>query len=311
MTIVAIRDGQWHLDGELAYRGAVAEGLLMNVRMVNATFEDLGREDFDPAASTSGFLAHVEDYVAHGIRAFTLCLQGGTPGYEGAVNSAFAADGTLRDDYMARVERAIRACDAAGAAVILGMFYQRQSGLLRDEKAIRAGVVHAARWVVTSGLRNVILEVANEFGHPGFCHAILRDPAGQADLIRLAKQSAPGVLVSSSGLGHGRMEPIVAEAADLLLIHYNSTPIGEIPERIAALRRYGKPIVCNEDVKEGTKGARAAELSVEEGASWGLMLEQVNQRYPFRFAGHVDDPIVYRRLRELTAPGGAPRSAGG
>ncbi|NLD73060.1 MAG: hypothetical protein GX649_10140 [Chloroflexi bacterium] len=300
MTTIAIRGTQWLIDGAVAYAGAPAEGLLMNVRMVNATFEDLARDDWDPEANTDAFIAHLPDYVAHGVRAFTLNLQGGTPGYEGAVNSAYRPDGTLHAEYLARVRRAIEACDAAGAAVILGLYYQRQSGILEDEDAVRAGVVHASEWVAEEGFGNVALEIANEFGHPGFRHGILKDPDGQAELIGLAKQTAPGMLVSTSGLGHGRLPAAVAEAADFLLIHYNETPLVEIPDRIAALRGYDKPIVCNEDVKEGEEGARAAETSVREGASWGLMLERVNQHFPFSFRGHLDDPIVYERLRALT-----------
>nr|MDQ3622943.1 hypothetical protein [Verrucomicrobiota bacterium] len=37
-TRVSLRDGRWHLNGEVTYRGARAGGLLLNVRMVNATF---------------------------------------------------------------------------------------------------------------------------------------------------------------------------------------------------------------------------------------------------------------------------------
>ena len=97
-TRVEIVDGRWHLNGQVTYPGAKAEGLLMNVRMVNAVFEDAKRKDFDPEANTEEFLAVIPDYVAHGVRAFTIGLQGGFPGYEGAVNSAFAADGSLRPE---------------------------------------------------------------------------------------------------------------------------------------------------------------------------------------------------------------------
>lgn len=302
MTRLSVDGSRWYLDGRVTYPGAPAEGLLMNVRMVNATFEDRHRSDFDADANARCFIEQIEDYIGHGVRAFTLCLQGGTPGYEGALNSAFEPDGSLRDDYLARVRTVIRACDAAGAAVILGLYYQRQSGVLRDEAAVRQGVVNAARWVAGEGLENTALEIANEFGHPGFKHAILKDPSGQAALIRLARETVPGLLVSSSSLGHGRLAPEVAEASDFCLIHYNETPLEEVPQRIAALRPYGKPIVCNEDTKVGEEGARVAEVSVREGASWGLMLEPVNQRYPFVFRGHEDDPVVYAALRRLTTP---------
>ncbi len=121
-TRVSIREGRWFLNDEITYRGAKAEGLLMNVRMVNAVFEDRIRPDFDPNANTERFIARIPDYVAHGVRAFTVCLQGGSCGYEGAVNSAFQPDGSLRDSYLQRVRRVIEACDRSGAVVILGCY---------------------------------------------------------------------------------------------------------------------------------------------------------------------------------------------
>ena len=130
-TQISIADGRWRINGEVTYRGARAEGHLLNVRMVNATFEDRNRPDFDPEGNTDEFIAQIPEYVAHGVRAFTLNLQGGMPGYEKAMNSAFNADGSLRDSCMARVRRVIAACDQHGAAVILGCYYQRQDQIGR------------------------------------------------------------------------------------------------------------------------------------------------------------------------------------
>src|SRR5262245_17577485 len=106
-TRVSLRGVGWCINDELTHRGTRAEGLLMNVRMVNAVFEDRRRPGLDPAAITDRFLAHVPDYAAHGVNAFTLGLQGGMPGYEGALNSAFEPDGSLREPYLARVARVI------------------------------------------------------------------------------------------------------------------------------------------------------------------------------------------------------------
>lgn len=188
----------------------------MNVRMVNSVFEDRRRPDFNAEANTDQFLKVLPDYAAHGIRAFTICLQGGMPGYEGALNSAFEPDGCLRESYLARAERVIEAC--------------------------------------------------------------------------------------TSGLGHGRFSDALCEVADFLLIHFNGTQLDDIPARIAALRKHAKPIVCNEDDKTGQTAARAAELCVTHGASWGLMLKDVNQYFPFQFRGAADDPVVYARFRALTSP---------
>jgi hypothetical protein len=206
-THIAICDGRWTINGRVTHPGSDAEGLLMNVRMVNATFEDRNRPDFDPDASTERFIGRIGDYEAVGVDAFTLCLQGGMPGYEGAVNSAFEPDGSLRETYMKRVERVVRACDRHGVAVILGLYYQRQSGILKDEAAVRAGISNAVRWVSRSGFRNVMIEIANEYPHRGFAHATIRDPMGQAGLIRLALDllaRGTGDLRRNGGPGPGR-----------------------------------------------------------------------------------------------------------
>ncbi len=139
-TKVSIVDGQWRINGEVTYPDTKAEGLLMNVRMVNSTFEDTNDDTrpkgFDSEANTAAFLKVIPDYVAHGVRGFTLCLQGGHCGYEGPVNSAFRPDGSLRESYLNRVRKVIEACDKQGVVVILGCYYQRQDQILENEEAV-------------------------------------------------------------------------------------------------------------------------------------------------------------------------------
>jgi len=303
-TDVTIAGNRWHINGRVTNPGSAAEGLLMNVRMVNATFEDRNKPDFDPEANTDAFIAHIPEYAASGVNAFTLCLQGGNPEYEGAINSAFAADGSLRPGYMRRIERALRACDEAGVAVILTYYYQRQIKLLKDEAAIRAGVENATRWVLGHGFKHVIIEVANEHAHGGFKNApIIRTPEGQASLLRLVKQIAPRLLVTASGYGNGRVSPVVAAACDFLSPHWNLAKLDEIPGRIALLRHFGKPLVCNEDLRLDEADLLAAlRASVENGCAYGLMAKDVNQTFPFRFQGTADNPAFYSALHDLTSP---------
>lgn len=300
-TRVTIREGRWMFNERLINPGSAAEGLLMNVRMVNATFEDRNKPEFDPEANTDRFIARIPDYAAQGVNAFTLGLQGGMPGYEGAVNSAFDADGALREEYLMRVERVISACDQHGMAVILSLFYQRQSAILKEDPSVRAGVVNAVRWVSERGFQNVLIEIANEYRHPGYAHALIRDPIGQESLIRLAKKNSPRLLVTASGIGDGTIDAEVAEACDFLTPHWNDTRVDDIAARVEALKHYGKPIVCNEDDKVGAQAVASLKASVSGGAGYGLMLQKHNQTFPFRFNGPDDDPVYYATLKGITS----------
>lgn len=300
-TRLSLDGPRFRLNGGLTYAGQPAEGRLLNVRMVNSVFEDETRPSFDPDRNTAEFVGRLQEYVGQGARAFTVSLQGGYPGYEGARNSGFRPDGTLDADYLSRVARVIERADALGAVVILSLFYQRQDQVLRNEQAVRAGVLKAVDWVKQRGYRNIILEIANEYGHSGFNHAVLRSDAGVAGLIQLARQRHPALPVSASTRGNARTTPRVAAASSVILVHFNQLGTSEIQSRVRALRTAypNKPIVCNEDDRTGSAAATALSASVESGASYGLMVERVNQHYPFYFRGRDDDPRAYDRYRAL------------
>jgi hypothetical protein len=92
----------------------------------------------------------------------------------------------------------------------------------------------------------------------------------------------------------GRHAPISQSSAP--------TKADDIPTRIKAVREFGKPVVCNEDTKTGDAGAKAAEPCVSAGGPGGLILEKVNQHYPFAFRGAADDETVYGAIKKLTTP---------
>jgi hypothetical protein len=315
-TVVSIRGDKWYYNGQVINAGSPAEGLLMNVRMVNAVFEDRGLnrperyKEFNPAMNTDAFISMIPEYVSSGVNAFTISLQGGTPGYEWAVNTAFNADGSLRADYMARVEKVISACDKNQAVVNLTCFYQRQHShfsALSGKESIKHALRNTVEWIREKRFTNVTLEISNEYSHGGFRNwqqgAWLMSEAGQVELIRLAKQLHPHLLVSTSGIGDGKLHRSLIEAADFLLLHFNSTSINEYASIIAELKKTGKPVVCNEDDKINNKGAMALKESVLNGAGWGYMNLQKNQTFPFTFEGVNDDPEVYGMFSNVTTPG--------
>jgi hypothetical protein len=315
-TEVSIAGNKWHFNNEVINPGSPAEGLLMNVRMVNAVFEDRGPElekqnpDFDPAENTDEFIRAVPEYVSNGVNAFTISLQGGLPGYEGAVNTAFNSDGSLKPEYFERVEKAIKACDANHAAVILTLFYQRQhshESALNGKEAIFKAMENTVNWISEKEFTNVVLEISNEYRHGGYQNwpdgEWLSSEAGQVELMKRAKELNPALLVSTSGMGNGLYHNNLAENADFLLIHFNNTSLEDYQDKIDVLKKYNKPIVCNEDDKIKQEGAIALALSVLNGSSWGYMNIKVNQHMPFDFSGVEDDTAVYSMFKAVTTPG--------
>jgi cellulase (glycosyl hydrolase family 5) len=290
----------FYVNGKMVNAGSPAAGMLVNARMVNAVFEDTKRPTFNPQANTNEFLARIPDYMSAGVNAFTISLQGGNPGYEGAKNTGINPDGTLKASYMSRIAQVIDAANAKGAIIILGIYYQRQDQYVRDQAAIKAGVVNVMKWVVARGYKNVIVEVANEYGHSGFDHAILRSASGVASLINLAKQTAPGIMVTASGYGDGILAKEIIAASSVLVIHLNGVDPSGYAKKINALKSYNKPILCNEDPKAGSTGATAASSALNAGSGWGY-LHRSNQDYPFSFKGPTEASTVYNRFKALTA----------
>jgi hypothetical protein len=291
----------------------------MNVRMVNATFDDENAETrpegFNPDENTNAFIASMDDYRSKGILAFTLNLQGGMPGYEGAINSAFYPDGQLKPDYLARVSKVIEAANEKGMVIILGFFYQRQDQILEDREAVLAATRNASSWLAQKGYQNVMVEISNEYRHPGFNHPILLEAEGQVLLMDVVRSQAPHLLVSTSGMGDACFHEKLARSADFILIHGNTTEPEDYPSRIAALEGYKKPIVFNEDwcFSDDTRGIPDAiaklRTAFNSGASWGIMNQQRNQTYPFEFtigrpnegANEELDFEVYEEMSRLTA----------
>ena len=300
-TTVSIDRDMFYINGQPTcagryHKGLKIEGLLLNARMVQATFDDRNDETrhqwaygdtgrWDADRNTREFLGQLPLYRRHGLLAVTLNFQGGNPrGYgkdQPWINSAFDADGALDATYLARVEKIVNRADELGMAVILGYYYFGQDMRLRDEEAIKRGAVNATDWVCSKGFTNVLIETNNEANVGYKTNPILR-PERVDEIIRLVQERSAGklntpagrLLVSTSlGGGHVPEDNIVA-AADFLLVHGN----GQTPEKIHRLVRrsrmqpsyHGQPVVNNEDDHfDFDQDVNDFMASLEEYCGWG------------------------------------------
>lgn len=295
-TVVSIAGDEFHLNGKPTYAGRIwrghkIQGLLMNARLVQGIFDDRNTNTvskwaypdtgkWDAERNTREFLAAMPEWRRHGLLAFTLNLQGGSPqGYSREQpwhNSAFEADGSLRADYLARLERILNRADELGMVVILGYFYFGQDERLADEAAVLRATDNATRWLLDRRWQNVIVEVNNEC-NVRYDHDILK-PARVHELIERVKATKSGGrrLLTGTSYGGGKVpEENVVRASDFLLIHGNgvSNPdrIAEMVRQTRAVPGYTtKPILFNEDDHfDFDKPRNNFIAAVSEYASWG------------------------------------------
>jgi hypothetical protein len=295
-TAVSIHHDAFQINGRptyagRTYRGKKIEGLLMNSRMVQGIFDDRNPAtrprwaypdtgEFDAERNTREFLAAMPEWRRHGLLAFTINLQGGSPeGYSREQpwhNSAFEADGSLRDDYLSRLERILNRADELGMVVIVGYFYFGQDQRLKDEAAVRRGAELATRWLLGHGYTNVLVEVNNEC-NVRYDHALLQPERVHEliDYVKSVTHEGRRLLVGTSYGGGTVSQENVIRTSDFLLMHGNG--VNE-PARIAEMVRQARarpgyrpmPILFNEDDHfDFDKPNHNMLAAISEYASWG------------------------------------------
>ncbi|MFP4054982.1 MAG: hypothetical protein ACLFV7_14070 [Phycisphaerae bacterium] len=277
-TVVHIEGDRFFINGQptypgRSYQGNRVEGLLMNARLIQGVFDDRNPQTrsmwdypdgpWDPDRNTREFIEAMGVWQAHGLAAFTINFQGGSPqGYSKEQpwhNSGYEADGTLRDDYAERMRAICDRADGLGMAVILGMFYFGQDQRLEDEAAVIRACDNATDWVLSCGYTNVLIEIANEADVGKYDHDILRAERGEELIDRVQDRSAgkvdnsAGRLLVSTSMKGGSIPPApVVDAGDFVLLHGNGVEdpdrIEQMVDTVRDMDTYrGEPIVFNED----------------------------------------------------------------
>ncbi|HUE73867.1 MAG TPA: hypothetical protein VMP01_23505 [Pirellulaceae bacterium] len=295
-TAVTIQGEAFQINSRPTYEGRTwnghkIEGLLLNSRMVQGIFDDLNPETvqkwaypdtgkWDAKRNTREFIAAMPSWREHGLLAFTINLQGGSPqGYSRDQpwhNSAISPEGELLPEYMARLKRIIDKADELGMVVILGVFYFGQDQRLADEETVKRALDNAVDWVFDRGYKNVLIEVNNEC-NVRYDHAILQPQRVHELIERVKERKRDGrrLLVGTSYGGGTIPKENVVRASDFLLLHGNgvSDPkrIGEMVRQTRKVPGYRPvPILFNEDDHfDFDKPENNFTAAIGEYASWG------------------------------------------
>ena len=167
-TVIRIQGDDFVVNGLPACPGAVweghrAEGLLLNSRMVQATFDDLNPATgiFGTGRPASGTRTAIRT------RAFGPWPTGAPPASTASRSTCKAAvpldtprtsraqlrlwgGRQSRSAYMQRLGRVLAEADALGMAVIVGLFYFGQFHRCRSDDAMRTAVAGAIGWLAES-----------------------------------------------------------------------------------------------------------------------------------------------------------------
>jgi len=301
-TTISIDGQKFLINNQSTYRGTKVEGLLLNARLVQATFDDLNPDTrhlwkypdgkpFDAERNTAEFLQALPLYRKAGLLSFTINLQGGSPqGYSKDQlwhNSAFKEDGSLRPEYLSRVEKVLDKADELGMAPILGLFYFGQQYRLKTDEAVLKATDNTIDWLLEKGYTNVLIEIANETNQASYSSALL-NPARAHELIQRARDRSRNKFLISTSFTGGQIPPDnIARYGDFLLLHGNgiSDPnrIRKMIDQTRALKSYhNQPILFNEDDHfDFEKPDNNFLAAISKGAGWGY--------FDFRMAGEGFD----------------------
>lgn len=307
-TTVSIHKDEFWINGKPTYQGRYwnghkVEGLLINARLVNGIFDDLNPESvntyaypdtkiWDADRNTNEFIEAMPLWNKHGLNAFTLNIQGGSPnGYKGSpcINPGYFKDGSLRPSYMRRLDKILKKADELNMVVILGLFYFRQDEHLQDEESVKNATNNVIDWLFNKGYKNVLIEICNETSFGGLYNHDILKPNRIHELINLVKNNSQNGYtypVSTSFAGCTIPTPNVISNADYLILHGNGA---NTPERLIklaydtrnAVTYRKKPIINNEDDHfEFDKETNNFTTSIKTYVSWGFL--------DFRFPGETD-----------------------
>jgi hypothetical protein len=321
-TKVGIRGTKFTINGEVTYTAASGfpaadqsiEGTLLNVRAVQAIFDDANRPQsgtkahpydssnfgpvsfdypdapFTPARNFDEFLRALPAWRNCGITAITVNLQGGGPtdGNFGVHtqpqnDSGFDPQGHLKPAYAQRLKQVIEAADRLGMVVVVGYFYQGTEARIEaapNDGNIRTAIHEASSFLRDLPHRNILIEVANEVHEVMYPTHPLLQPSGIDESVRLAQDAVQHQIpVSFSWIGDPppRSSPgfQALRAVDFVMFHTNwLTPEG-VHERIQAYRRAAG---YNRAFLINEDGVSAFNLqaAAEEHVGWGYYDQGLN-----------------------------------
>ncbi len=125
-------------------------------------------------------IGRLDDFLAHGINAFLVNVQGGNGGWPdgGAALNGFMPDGSLKEEVKQRMKRLILEADRRGMVVCVEIFSHRHDQELEGDAAVEKAIKEVATFLVSEKLRNVFVDICHEFDIRAIDQPLLKEPNG-------------------------------------------------------------------------------------------------------------------------------------
>ena len=146
---------------------------LWGLRCGNAFFSD---------AVTERFIRNFDNMNEHGINMVAAFIQGVNAGHpDGDVGlNGFTRHGQILPEVKRRMEWFVREADKRGMVVMIGILAPRKDQDFYAEEDMRTAIEETARFLTEKKLRNVFVNICDEFNHPLRADKLLvREPDGE------------------------------------------------------------------------------------------------------------------------------------
>ena len=303
----------WQLTySDSAYRRQ-ARGKLMLLRLAQSLFDDerLEARAFDPDRNTQQVIDALDFYKQHGVLAISVGLQGDNPRYndqvkgvsgngaakggnkKGALVSAFRSDGSLKPEWLSRLERLLTAANERGMVVCLVYFHPGQDEIFEAPNAIAVAAKNITDWLIQKNFRNVVINVADEWDLDGrsWDHArFIPDNIDRfVELIRERFNHADYTLpIGAASSGRMTYPDSLAQVCDVVLLHGNGRTPGEKLGRLRQFQATKRALwmVQDDNGQETTlanlaREKASADTLFKDGAGWGFTPWKQAHRFPF------------------------------
>ena len=159
---------------------------------------------FYSEAVTERYVRNFDNMNAHGINLIGAYIQGvnaGFPDGDAGLNG-FTRHGELKPEVQRRIEYLVREADQRGMVVMIGVLTPRKDQDFYEDADIQAAIENTARFLESKKLRNVFVNLCDEFSHPITADKLLlREPDGERKKTQLTawfKAVAPEI---EAGIG--------------------------------------------------------------------------------------------------------------